>query len=155
MLGSRGQQYTVFQLLQGAILAAVMLTIVWAVVSSVHGQIPTSDVYSVSCELLGSAFSAAGTGTYFTREALLVEQDFGADALAQCAGLPSAGVTVGLVCERPYCFYDGEPLDEGGECSSYTRWCDGMGFVSGDRIDVCTICPEWDKCFVVFGADEC
>ena len=151
-IGSKGQQWEVMKLLQGGVIAMLMFVVVYGVITSVQGQIPQSDVYSVTCELLGSAYAAGGTGEYFVREALLVEQGFDTDALVQCSGLPS-GITLNLFCSKAYCLYDGEPLNRGSKCRLHSP-CSQMDLVAGKTINVCSSC-DIDECRVWFGESEC
>jgi len=151
-IGSRGQQWTVMQMLQGGVLAMVMLVIVWGVVQSVKDQTPKSDIYSVTCEILGSAFAARGTGEYFNREALLVEQEIFADSLIQCSGLPQ-GTPLKLFCKQAYCLKDGESLDRANDCRQHSP-CSEMAFAAGETAHVCTVCDD-DECRVWFGETEC
>jgi len=156
MLNQKGQQYTVFKLLQGAILAMMMLTIIYGIVNSVSEQVPESSPFSISMEILGSAYQAAGTGVYFTRDSLLLDQEFEATALKVAAGLPRGRTpTVSFVCRKPFCIYDDKPLTGQGDCSSFQSACSDMAFISGDKIPICAICTSYDKCYVVFGEREC
>lgn len=147
-IGSRGQQFTVLQLLQGAVIAMAMLLIVYGVVQYTKDQAPTSDVYSVTCEVLSSAFAARGTGEHFNREAMLTSQEVSATSLVQCSGLP-IGTTVGMHCTKPFCLVAGEPAD----CGQHTP-CPEIEFAAGQTIPVCAICDE-DECRVWFGEKEC
>ncbi|MCK4327703.1 MAG: hypothetical protein KAW41_04470 [Candidatus Diapherotrites archaeon] len=151
-IGSRGQQWEVMKLLQGGVIAVLMLIVVYGVVSSVRGQTPRSDVYSVSCEILGSAYAARGTGERFVREALLVEQEIFSEALVQCSGLPS-GTSVKMMCKHAFCLHDGEPLNRGSDCRLHSP-CSSMEFVAGDTINVCAVCDE-GECRIWFGESEC
>ena len=151
-IGSKGQQWEVMKLLQGGVIAVMMLIIVYGVVSSVKDRAPQSDVYTVTCEMLGSAYAARGTGEWFVREALLVEQEIGAQALIQCSGLPT-GAELNLFCQKAFCIHDEEPLNRGSDCRLHSP-CTEMGFVAGETIPVCAICDD-DECRVWFGEDEC
>lgn len=156
MLNQKGQQYSVFKLLQGGILSMMMLMIVYGIVTSVSEQVPESSPFSISQEILSSAYQAAGTDVYFTRESLLVEQEFEAESLKIAAGLPRGRTpTVGLICRKAFCEYDGEPLTGQGDCSSFQNACNSMKFISGDNTPICAICTSYDKCYVVFGEREC
>jgi len=150
--GSRGQQWTAMQMLQGGVLAMVMLVIVWGVVQSAKDQTPKADVYSVTCEILGSAFAARDTGQHFTREALLVEQEIFANSLLQCSGLPM-GTPVKLFCQQAYCLKDGESLDRTNDCRQHSP-CSEMALAAGETADVCTVCKD-GECQVWFGETAC
>lgn len=156
VLGSRGQQWAVMKLLQAGVIAVVMLTIVWGVVQHAKDQTPQSDIYSVTCEMLGDAYAARDTGEHFTREALLVEQELNSIALIQCSGLPS-GVRLKLLCEQSFCLYEGKPLDRSNNCREHSP-CTSMEFVSGQTTDICAICYEdgpTDVCDIWFGESTC
>lgn len=152
----KGQYYTVFKLLQGAIIASVMLIIVYGVIQSLHGQVPSSDPFSISAELLSSAYAAAGTEKSFTKQALLIEQSFEADALRAKAGLPS-DTDVGFVCTEPYCIDQTSylPVTESYTCQSMYESCSAIGFEPGDKIWICAKCVDTTKCYVYFGEREC
>ena len=153
MIGSRGQSYAALKLLQGGVLAMVMLVIVYGVIHFAEDRRPSSDVYSVSCEILSSAYAARGTNEYFTRDAMLVEQEVDASALMHCSGLP-AGTTVNMICKRPFCIHDEEPVTDSGDCTLYQP-CFSMGFVSGNLVPVCATCTNDGACNVWFGESEC
>lgn len=153
MSGSRGQSYAVLKLLQGGVLAVVMLTIVYGVIQFAEDRRPSSDVYSVGCELLGSAYAARGTGEHFTRDALLVEEGITSHSMVQCSGLP-AGTTVNLICEKPFCIHHDEQVDTTGECTLYQP-CFSMDFVAGSMIPVCAKCTNDGACNLWFGESEC
>ena len=154
-IGTRGQQWSVLKLLQGGVLAVVMMTIVWGVVQTTREQIPPSHVYSVTCETLSSAYAAAQTPESFVVEALLVPMEFEAESLAQCAGLPSY-TSVNLHCRKAYC-YDpktGDSLDATSKCRKNSP-CSEMGFYEGQTIKICMNCPNLELCEVWFGETEC
>jgi len=152
----KGQYYTVFKLLQGAIIASVMLLIVYGVIQSLHGQVPSSDPFTISAELLSSAYAAAGTGKYFTKQALLVEQSFEAESVRAKAGLPS-DTEVKFVCKKPYCIdqFEMVPVTEAGSCQSIHDACTAIGFEAGDKIWICAKCVDTRRCYVFFGEKEC
>ena len=153
MVGSRGQSYAVLKILQGAVLAVVMLTIVYGIIHFAEDRRPSSDIYSVSCELLSSAYAARGTGEHFTRQALLVEQEVSSSSLVQCSGLP-AGTTLNLLCKRAFCIHSDEQVTETGECGLYQP-CFSMRFVAGDMVPVCATCTNDGECNIWFGEKEC
>ncbi len=153
MIGSKGQQWEVMKLLQGGVIAVLIFSVVFAVVSYTKGQTPQADVYSVSCEIIGDAFAARDTKQYFVREAMLVEQEVDSLALIHCSGLPSSGVTLNLHCVQGFCVYDGKHLDGRNDCD-VGRGCNHMSFVEGATISVCAICED-DACSLWFGENEC
>jgi len=154
MFGSRGQSYAVLKILQGAVLALVMLSIIYGVIHFAEDRRPSSDIYSVSCELLSSAYAARGTGEHFTRQALLVEQGISSSALVQCSGLP-AGTTLNLLCKKPFCIHNDEQVSDTGECSPNSHACFSMEFVAGSMIPICATCTNNGACNLWFGEKEC
>lgn len=154
-IGTKGQQWTVMQLLQAGVISMTMLIIVWGVVDSTREQIPPSHVYAVTCETMSSAYAAAQTGESFVKEALLVQQEIDASALEYCGGLPS-DTHVNLFCRRAYCFdpKTGDSLDVVSKCRKNSP-CSEMGFYAGETIKICINCPNLELCEVWFGETEC
>ena len=155
----KGQQYTVFQLLQAAVIAVVLLGIAYGIVTTIQEQTPGSDVLSVSCELLGSAYAAAGTGEFFVRTAKLNAQFFDSDALNTCAGLPEDTRTR-IYCNSAFCVLDGEPVTETGFCNyevGRKDACDEIEVLAGAEISVCIACLATDpiECGVFLDEDNC
>ncbi len=149
----RGQSYAVLKLLQGAVIAVVMLTIVYGVIKFVEDRRPSSDIYSVSCELLGSAYAARGTGEHFSRQALLVEQEVSSSSLIQCSGLP-AGTTLNLLCNKAFCIHNDEQVTDTGDCTLHSP-CFSMRFVAGNMVPICASCSTDGFCNLWFGESEC
>jgi hypothetical protein len=142
----KGQYYTVFQLLQGAVIAALFLVIVWGIVSYISGYIYGTDVATISVDVLKSAYSARDTGKSITRTARLNEQFFTAEALRDRAGLLS-DVKVAIICDQGFC-----------EPSCPSPGCARITLEKGDQIQVCSSCSTTDGvmvCFVVIGESSC
>ena len=154
-MGSKGQQWSVLKLLQGAVIAVTMLVIIWGVVDTVWSNTPDADTYTVSCEILSSAYAAAGTGHSFTRQGLLKDQTFESDALVKCAGLPTGRMDVKMYCENSYCLYNGRPVTDTHSCSRPPNGCSELEFISGENIDICAKCSDYRHCDIWYGNKNC
>jgi hypothetical protein len=151
---NRGQAFSVFQLLIGAVVAVAFFAIVWGVIQYTQQVTPGSDPFRVSCELVQSAFAAAGTGQGFTRYAQLKESDLTSQALAGCAGLPE-GTRLLLYCDQDFCEHDGRSVKETGECATLGQGCTSMAFRQGENLDICAKCSGFSDCLVWFGEKQC
>ncbi|MFC2174414.1 hypothetical protein ACFLQ2_00905 [archaeon] len=141
------------KLLQGGVIAVVMLMVVYGVVQSVREQAPAASVFFVTSELLSSAYAGRETGVNFVREAILEEEEFSSEALVFKSGLPS-NVDVFMHCRHPYCLEGEVPVTVLGKCGLVTSRCTTMGFAPGESIDVCVVCEE-NKCHAWFGETVC
>lgn len=150
-MNEKGQSFSVFKILQGAIVAMMMLGIIYGVINTLRQEQPGSDLFTVTTELLSSAYAARGTGQTFTREANLEQQSFSTEAVKNHAGV---GVKVVFYCDKPYCLEPGtDEYNDGCEYSEGGQGCKEIGFKSGAQIPICVTCPS--ECQVFFGEHEC
>lgn len=153
----KGQQFAVFKLLIGAIFALGLLSIVYNVVTGITEYQPGSDVLTVSSELLASAYSAAGSGEFFHRQAKLQAQFFDTNTLRAMSGLPSTPpVNIEIHCRRDFCEIDGDPVTEVGKCKPGGKGCKYIELVGGASVELCARCWEDPiECHLYIGEDEC
>lgn len=147
-MDDRGQASTVFKLLQGGVIAMVMLGIIFGIINTLRQQQPGSGLVSVSKELLSSAYSARGTGEAFTRKANLEDKYLTAEGLEKASGI---GWEVFFFCDKRYCVKEEE--DERKDCS-FDDGCKNLRFKKGAQITVCAIC-EKQECQLFFGEKNC
>lgn len=156
----KGQQFSVFKLLIGAVFALGLLSITFNVVTSISDYQPGSDVLTVSGELLASAYSATGTGVFFHRTAKLQGQFFDTESLHAVSGLPGKAA-IEIHCNDAYCLVDGEPVSQTKDCNykiGRVRVCDYIELVPGAEVDLCVECvntPPNVVCHLYIGSDNC
>ncbi|GEM_PF-3639640 len=149
----KGQAFTAMKLVQGAIIALVLLAIVYGVVSTIKSREPGSDVLSVSADLLASAYAAAGTGQSFSRKAKLKAQFITSDAIKEKAGIDDPNLVVNIRCEIPvgYELKNGRKVD----CQTHTDVSyDSLFLKEGTEIDVCVTCKS-NECYIYLGTSKC
>ncbi len=150
-MDKKGQAFSVFKILQGAIVAAMMLGIIYGVINTVRQEQPGSDLFTVTTELLSSAYAARGTGQTYTREANLEQQSFTTGAVKNHAGI---GVDVHFYCDKPYCLEPGsDDYNDKCEYREGGRGCKEISFRAGAQIPICVTCPA--DCQVFFGEHVC
>ena len=152
---NKGQAFTAMKLVQGAIIALVLLGIVYGALNLVKQYEPGSDVLTISADLLSSAYEAAGTGQSFTRKAKLKQQVITSAAIKSKAGLTDPDLNVYIQCKLPVGTVitgSGErPCDE--VCKGNT--CKSLILKSGAQIDVCAYCRDVSACYIVLGSNSC
>jgi hypothetical protein len=137
LMNEKGQEYAVFKLLQGAILAVLVLGIVYALLIVVYEEFYIVGPFRITIEILGDAYSAGGTGHMFSRQARTVDEEFDGKAVEERTALP---VSVELECG-----------------SSISGVCESGGgntvkFKKGSQIWVCACCSTTD-CTVTYAND--
>ncbi len=157
----KGQQFSVFKLLIGAVFALALMGITYGVVTGISDYQPGSDVLTVSGELLSSAYSATGTDVFFHRTATLQGQFFDTESLHAKSGVPLKA-TIEIHCNEAYCLTNGEPVSETKDCNynGCVRACkDGaIELVPGAEVDLCAECvgsPPNVVCHLFIGSDNC
>ncbi len=155
MMNARGQAFTAMKLVQGAIIALVLLGIVYGALNLVKQYEPGSDVLTISADLLSSAYEAAGTGQSFTRDAKLRAQFLTGKAIKEKAGIDDPSLVIVFQCALPVGTYGGKDCTD--ECKyGGSEGCDSLMLKSGSTIPVCVYCSSQSpKCFVVLGARSC
>ena len=165
MIGSKGQAYAAMKLLQGGVIALVLLGIIYGALQMVKEYEPGSDILTVSGELLASAYSAAGTGRRFTRQAKVKSEFITSESIKQKAGIDDPSLTLNMYCRIPIAKYT-DDAGRSGECTDFCGWdsqsgpygqgpCDKLMIEQGSMIDVCVYCPGFNKCQVVLGTKDC
>ncbi len=149
MLGSRGQAFDAMKFLQGAIIAVVLLGIVYGALQMVKQYEPGSDVLTISADLLASAYSAAGTGISFTREAKLKPMQIDGDSVKEKAGIDDNNLKVEFCCDQPVAK---EAIE--GTCGK-TRCVRSITLEKGATIPICVVCDNLEQCYIHLGARDC
>ncbi len=155
MVGNRGQAYDALKLMQGAIVAVVLLGMIYGALQLVKSYEPGSDVLSISASLLSSAYAAAGTGQSFSRKAKLTPQFITGEAVKQKAGIDDPDLNVYFQCKYPV-----GTVPKGGGGEQPCTYCKGnscqeITIKEGTEIDVCVYCEDIFDCYVVLGTNEC
>lgn len=150
----KGQAFAAMKLVQGAVIALVLLGIVYGVVSTLRSREPGSDVLTISADLLASAYAAAGTGQSFSRKAKLKGQFVTGDSIKQKAGIDDPGLNVKFHCDIPV----GYTLNRGrkSDCETYKdKTYPELFLKEGSTIDVCVSCQSTTQCTIYLGARTC
>ena len=145
----RGQAYTAFKLLQGAMIAIIFIGIVYGILAMVQSYFFESDPFTISSRLLSSAYAAAKQGKpeQFTGEAKLKEEDFSPNSLKNKAGVPKT-VNVVLECDLPI----SDTCKPGVRVSSQNKL---IHFEGSYKIGVCAMCSTTKSCNIVYGSGAC
>ena len=142
VLNSRGQGFAVFEMLQGAVIAIVMLGLVYGVILMVQGRFVSSDPLTIGSKMLSSAYASAGTSSaIFRGKAHLADQEFTVNSLLRKAGVPD-GTAIKVVCKGSYCDSPGV----------FTSGDNLVSFHGEDNIEVCAVCANLGSCVVNFDA---
>ncbi len=163
MLGKKGQAFTAMKLVQGAIIALVLLGIVYGALNLVKQYEPGSDVLTISADLLSSAYEAAGTGQSFSRKAKLKQQFLTGESVKERAGIDDPNLHVYFLCAYPVGTVNGESCSDvceyrGTTSGASISGCPNIMLKQGSEIDVCVYCDSYGEetdCYVVLGAKEC
>ena len=143
----KGQYYTIFKLLQGAVFAMVFLAILWGVIQA-FSNLPRSTVMDIAPEVLRNAYSAQPTKEPFTRVARLSKGILTETYLREAAKIPKE-VKIEIYCMDYFC----NPKCEYNFSGSGNSPCEQVSIDGEGDVTICSCCTS-TTCGVFISSEE-